>query len=380
MSQVPVISGVSPMLPTIPQGLLDQYNTLATEMTSGFGGSLNVIKPGKLDFTLIEGGNRRQVANGNVAGVLLGMAPHDHCVWYERAYMPGQEPETPDLVWNWADRNVFPDAVPPRIRQKVEKQGALRWDFAIKRRSVWALLSVAADGSASLNLETPYVFDVPSSSLYGRGKPEANMYSYSGLVSLCQRLSQPPQFRCSPAMFLTRINLDATSPVPGVVVFSPYIDRTNNAIQFLSNEVFENVLSMMFSQQVKDLLVVQDKLDWHGAGSAPQATPATPPVQAATEAPAPAATPNVPPAQSAATPVSPTATTVDTPQATVMSQSTQTQSSGTNNDTLARARTILNQANAAKQMATPQATAPAAASANAGVTAQAVNALADILG
>lgn len=296
--------------------------------------------------------------------------------------MPGQEPETPDLVWNWADRNVFPDAVPPRIRQKVEKQGALRWDFAIKRRSVWALLSVAADGSVALNLETPYVFDVPSSSLYGKGKPEANMYSYSGLVGLCQRMSQPPHFQCSPAMFLTRINLDATSPVPGVVVFSPCVDKETNGLQFLSNEVFQNVLAMMFSQQVKDLLVVQDKLDWHGAGSASQATPVTPPVQAATEAPAPAAAPNVPPVQptATATPVPPTATAVDAPQATVMSQSTQAQPSvATNSEALARARTILNQANAAKQMATPQAAAPAAASANAGVTAQAVNALADIL-
>lgn len=253
---VAVVSSTTP--PAIPQAMLDQYNALAVAMSSGFGASMNFIRPGKMNFKLIENGVAREVANNDVAGVLLGIAPHDYCTWYEKAYTPGQEPEQPDLMWIWPNQNVFPDALPAQFRKKQMINGKERWGFRVARRSVWALAFRDATGQIQLNLELPYILDITSMSMFGKSDPQINTYKFSGLMGLCQRLSQPPHFICSPSMFLTQILIDAASPVSGVVVFRPAM--SNGTPQYLDNGTFQQVLQLMMSQQVQDMLKIREKL------------------------------------------------------------------------------------------------------------------------
>lgn len=273
MSQLAVVTDGQP--PVVAQDLAQQYAALVASMNEGVGGTLNFIRPGKIDFTLVEGGNKRQVPNGQVAGVLLAVSPHDFCTWYQKSYTVGQEPEEPDLVWNWPDHNQFPDALPQELRKKQLINGKERWAFRVARRSVWALFS-NVNGQAMLNLSAPYILDMTSMSLYGQGNPQANMYKYSGLMSLCQRMSGNG-FICSPAMFLTAIVIDPQSPVSGVVNFCPQIN--NGQLAYLDNNTFQQVLQLALSQQVKDMLMVKEKLEWKN-GSGFQASPTPAPEQA----------------------------------------------------------------------------------------------------
>lgn len=291
MSNLPIIlqdNGGNP--PVLPEAMLAQYGALAEQMASGFTGAFNRIKPGKMDFTLVEGGVARRVDNGQVVGVCLGMAKHDYCSWYEKSYVDGQEPEQPDLVWEWADHNKFPDALPKQYQQKMNRQGQPRWDFRIARRSVWALVQPDAAGQPTLNIDNPYILDITSSSLYGASDTAAGLYKWSGLIQLCNRFSQPPNFICSPAMFLTQLRIDPQSTVAGVILFKPMI--TNGALAYLDSNTFMHVVEAMQSQAVKDMLQVREILGKETPAAAPvkpEPAPVVPPMQTATAPATPAA-------------------------------------------------------------------------------------------
>lgn len=257
---LPVQMTATSTAPAVPQELLARYNLATEAMMGGFGASFNRIKPNTLDFTLTENGNARQVQNGHVVGVLLGIAPHDHCVWYAKDYVPGQEPEEPDLVWVWTTQDTFPDALPEKYRKKVLINGKERWKFQIARRSVWALAKMNANNQMMLDLDNPYIMDITSMSMYGKGNPEAGTYKYSGLVNFCKRFSEPPMIQCSPSMFLTQILLDGAAKLAGVVVFRPMMAADNVNPQYLDEATFNQVLAAMFSQNVQEALKVQEKL------------------------------------------------------------------------------------------------------------------------
>lgn len=300
MSQVLPTPMAESVPPVLSAGLAEQYGALAQQFSEGFSGSFNRIKPGKADFTLIEGGVSRSVPNGAVAGVLLGFSSVDFCTWYEKKYAPGQEPEQPDLCWEWADHNTFPYALPAQFRQKVNEGGVERWPFRIARRSVWALVTTNPQtGDVTLGLQNPYVLDITSASLFGKSNTQLNEFKWSGLINFCNRFSQPPNFYCSPAMFMTQIMIDMQSPVPGVVVFRPNIAAGGMSPQYIDNTAFEAVVNAMLSQQVKDMLKVREILTWPRQSSAP----------AAPAAPATPAQPCAAPTAQTATPAAPQATT-----------------------------------------------------------------------
>lgn len=257
---LPVQITSTSVAPAVPQELLARYNLATENMMQGFGASFNRIKPNTLDFTLTENGNVRQVQNGHVVGVLLGIAPHDHCTWYAKEYVPGQEPEEPDLVWVWTNQSAFPDALPEKYRKKVLINGKERWKFQIARRSVWALAKINTSQQMMLDLDNPYILDITSMSMYGKGNPEAGTYKYAGLVNFCKRFSEPPMIQCSPSMFLTQILLDGAAKLAGVVVFRPMLSGDNVTPQYLDEATFNQVLTAMFSQNVQDALKVQEKL------------------------------------------------------------------------------------------------------------------------
>lgn len=253
----------SPLPPSLPQQLMAAYMAQAKTLSESFMGSFNRIKAGKADFTMIEAGVERHIPNGQLAGVLLGFAEHDFCTWYEKSYVPGQEPENPDLCWNWPDHNKFPDSLPDALKVKQNMNGVERWAFRIARRSVWALTSVNPEtGEFTLNLQNPYILDITSASMFGKSNVSLNEYKWSGLIGYCNRFSQPPNFYCSPAMFLTQILIDMQSPVPGVVVFRPSLSADGQTPQYLDSTTFELVVNSMLSQQVKEMLKVREILDY----------------------------------------------------------------------------------------------------------------------
>lgn len=276
MSQIIPVQAGQFTPPNIPQELAAHYASLVERMNSGFSANYNFIRPGKMDFTLTEGGVPRQVANGQVVGVCLGIAPHDFCTWYAKKYTPGQEPERPDLLWEWPNRDAFPDALPVQYRQKVMLNGSMRWDFRIARRSVWALATTDANGQMALNLSSPYILDITSMSLFGKSNTQVNQYRWSGLIGFCNRFSQPPHFVCSPSVFLTQLLLDATSSVSGVMVFRPMLSPDGNAPQYLDSATFSAVVNTMLSQQVQDMLKVREILDYTPAGASAQSAPEAP--------------------------------------------------------------------------------------------------------
>lgn len=315
MSNLPIVlqeSDNNP--PVLPQEMLAQYNAFAEQMTYGFQGAFNRIKVGKLDFGLVEGGVTRRVENGHVIGVCLGMASTDYCSWYEKTYEPGQEPEIPDLVWLWPDRSKFPAALPQQWHQKKNRQNQDRWDFRIARRSVWAL--VQPDPTTKqfyLNTETPFIFDITSASLYGKSDTTMNWYKWAGLIQLCNRFSQPPNFICSPAMFLTRIRIDPTSTVSGVVYFEPMLVQGEGTPMYLDSTTFTQVVQVMQSQTIRDMLQVREILEWP---KQPQQQTSAPGVQNTAQ---PTVQPqNVPPMQTATTVAQPMA--APTPQTTATMQ------------------------------------------------------------
>lgn len=362
MSNVALMVNATP--PAIPQSLLEQYNAMALQMGDGFQGTLNFIRPGKMNFKLVEGGSAREVNNGEVVAVLLGVAPHDHCTWYEKQYVQGQEPEEPDLVWEWPNQSVFPPALPEQFRRKQLINGKERWAFRVARRTVWALVARDANGVPSLNLQSPYILDITSMSMFGKSEPDANTYKFSGLMSLCQRLSQPPAFICSPSMFMTQILIDPAAPVSGVVVFRPAFQ--NGSPQYLDSDTFQNVLELMMSQAVKDMLKVREKLE-RGPRAAAPAQPASQPVSQTVSQPT-QAQPTNQPAQER-----PVSQPVSQPAQQVVPSE----------DLLAQAQAVLDGAAPAQpvsQPARPQgAGIPVAQGVNP-VTANAINALDGILG
>lgn len=342
MSQIIPVQAGQFTPPSIPQELAAQYASLVERMNSGFSANYNFIRPGKMDFTLTEGGVPRQVANGQVVGVCLGIAPHDFCTWYAKKYTPGQEPERPDLLWEWPNREVFPDALPAQYQQKILLNGSMRWDFRIARRSVWALATTDANGQMALNLSSPYILDITSMSLFGKSNTQVNQYRWSGLIGFCNRFSQPPHFICSPSMFLTQILLDAASSVSGVMVFRPMLSPDGNAPQYLDSATFSAVVNTMLSQQVQDMLKVREILDYTPGNAAP-AQPAAPVQQ-----PQPVAAPVQQPVQTATAPVTPQ------PAAPVQ-QPVQPSEAGTVDDLLGAASAVLY---GGAQAGTPQPAAP----------------------
>ena len=233
------------------------------------------LRPKKINFQVDGGGASIQLENNKVVGVLLGVAPHNFCTWYERKYQVGMEPTAPDLVWVQTTPDTFPDALPEQYRKKVNVGGNERWDFRIARRTVWALVTQDGNGQYMLDLDNPVIFDMTSASMYGKSDDASGTYKWAGMKQFCAKYSSAGH-SCSPLMFYTQIMLDINSPVQGVVVFRPVLNN-NGVPAFLDNDTYAMVVEKAQSAVVADMLKVTEILTY-GQNKVPQ----TPPVQAAT--------------------------------------------------------------------------------------------------
>ena len=274
MSQFPVVQPVS-QLPILNSDVLQTFTNVFDDAFNGFGGAnFRRIKVRKLDFALCENGAQEVVPANGLYAVLVGAAPVNHCVWYSRVYAPGQEPEAPDLTWIQHTPDTFPDALPVEFRRKQNVNGQERWAFQICRRTVWCVARIV-NGQLFLDTEKPYIFDLTSSSLFGKSIPEQNMYKWGGLRDVCRQYSTAT-FTCTPSMFLTQIVLDVNSPVQGVVMFKPMRDNNGNML-FLDESNLYQVQECAMRQSTQDLAVVREKLTYGDAPAQAQPTVSTTP-------------------------------------------------------------------------------------------------------
>lgn len=290
MSQFPVVQPVA-QLPILNSDVMQAFVNVFDDAFNGFGGAnFRRIKVRKLDFALCENGAQEVVPANGLYAVLVGAAPVNHCVWYSRVYAPGQEPEAPDLTWIQHTPDTFPDALPVEFRRKQNVNGQERWAFQICRRTVWCVARIV-NGQLFLDTEKPYIFDLTSSSLFGKSIPEQNMYKWGGLRDVCRQYSTAT-FTCTPSMFLTQIVLDVNSPVQGVVMFKPMRDNNGNML-FLDESNLYQVQECAMRQSTQDLAVVREKLTYGDAPAQVQTpvqptvsvTPAQSPVQAPVQTP-----------------------------------------------------------------------------------------------
>ena len=253
-------------LPVLPADVMQQMkHYMDDDFNDLGGGTMRFIRPRKSDFLLVDGGNQEVVYGHELFGVLICVAPTNHCVWYDREYAPGQEPSAPDLIWNQTAPDQFPDALPEMYRHKILRNGQERWGFQIRRRSVWALCRKDPNGQMMLDISRPFILDLTSMSLFGKSNPQQNAYKFAGLKDLCTQYSGNG-FICTPSMFMTQIFLDPNVSVAGVVVFRPARDAQGN-LSFLDAQTIQSVYAARTSQEVQDMRVVREKLDYTPDGS-----------------------------------------------------------------------------------------------------------------
>jgi hypothetical protein len=269
----------------MPQDLMA---ALRQDMENDFEGLANGnfrrIKPRKMDFVLYDNGTQTVVPANELYGVLVRAHPKMHCVWYERNYAPGQEPESPDLVWVQNEPDQFPDALPEKYRHKIIKDGRESWAFQICRRTIWVLFRKTPQG-ASIDINTPYVLDLTSMSMFGKGQPDQNTYKFGGLRNFCQTYTSQ-DFVLSPIMFPTQITLDANVSVSGVLNFRPMLTPQGHPC-ILNLDAIKQLRSLRDSDTVKSLLEIREKLDYKPNGGNPTVTTVQPaqPVQPVQQAP-----------------------------------------------------------------------------------------------
>ena len=291
MSNLPVVT-LGNNVPTVPADVLAGFAEMFNRTAQGFGTNFRRIRVGKTQFTLDNGQSKEIVPADRLFAVLVGVAEFNHCVWYERDYMPGQEPEAPDLVWIQRTNTDadYPAALPVQFRIKQMVNGAERWKYTILRRTVWAVIRTDINGQMILDVDNPYVLDLTSMSLFGKGIPEQNMYKWSGLIDLCRSYSST-NATITPSMFVTQLILDPNVSVNGVVNFRPSRDA-NGMMSLLDTNTLMRVFDCMRSDKVAELLKVREKNEYGAAPADVQPVyqqPAPAPMQQ--PAPAPMAQP-----------------------------------------------------------------------------------------
>lgn len=282
---VPLQYSTNGLMPQLPAELLAAFQQEQQETFAGFdGGNFRRIKARLRDFVLQENGNATPVGGNELYGVCLGAAPFNHCVWYEREYAQGQEPEQPDLMWVQRTQDYIPDALPQQFHKKIIRQGSERWAFQILRRTVWCLLRPTANGQLSIDMDNPFVFDLSSMNLYGKSFPEQNLFKWNGLAALCKQFSNA-SFPVLPYFFATQIVLDPNATVGSVVMFRPEREA-NGAFRFLDGQTIMALREVRERPSTKDLFEIREKLDYKGNGNAVSATAPVSPAPSVPVAPA----------------------------------------------------------------------------------------------
>lgn len=302
-----------------------------------FNSSFRSISFKGFQFTLRDAGSETVHPSPNLPVVILGMAPDNHCTWYRNAYDGTKENVQPDAVWY--QKQPVPANVPASV---LAKSADGRNQYQISRRIVVALLRENhTTGQMYIDLDSPYVMDCGSMSVFGDDIPDQWAFSLAGLIRFCSRA------KVLPLHFVTNVIFDRRQSVPSIR-FVP--SNQNGQLLFLDADSLAQVYRVATSQTVTDMLHVRLIPDPNAA------------VQQAAQPvaqPAPAAAPVQPVAPVA--PVQPVAP-MPQPVAPAMQQTMCTQpapavAAPSTNDLMAQATQAAAQANAMLNQAAPVAPA-----------------------
>ena len=315
-----------------------------------FNSSFRSISFKGFQFTLRDAGSETVHPSPNLPVVILGMAPDNHCTWYRNAYDGTKENVQPDAVWY--QKQPVPANVPASV---LAKSADGRNQYQISRRIVVALLRENhTTGQMYIDLDSPYVMDCGSMSVFGDDIPDQWAFSLAGLIRFCSRA------KVLPLHFVTNVIFDRRQSVPSIR-FVP--SNQNGQLLFLDADSLAQVYRVATSQTVTDMLHVRLIPDpnaavQQAAQPVAQPAPAAAPVQPVAQ-PAPAAAPVQPVAPVA--PVQPVAP-MPQPVAPAMQQTMCTQpapavAAPSTNDLMAQATQAAAQANAMLNQAAPVAPA-----------------------
>ncbi len=247
----------------LPAEVMTNMAAIYDESFSGLGGlGIRRIRVGKAGFILQDGQNKEHVPFDQLFGVFVGSNTTNHAVWWIKDYMPGQEPEEPDLCWLMPTPDTYPDAMPQQFRKKINKNGRDVWAYQILRRVAFVLMR-NVNGQSYLDMDKPYIMDISSMSLFGKGMPEQNMYKWAGIRDLCSQNSSSTM-QVYPSMFITKIVVDVNAP-SGVVMFMPMRDQQTGQLKFLDNNLIIQIHDVAQRSTTRDMLKIREKLTLEGA-------------------------------------------------------------------------------------------------------------------
>lgn len=260
----------------LPAEVLASMAAMYDESFAGLGGvGFRRIRVGRDSFILQDGQNKEKIPFDQLFGVFVGSSPVNHAVWYAKDFVPGQEPEEPDLVWLMPTPDTFPDALPHQFRKKVNKNGREVWAFQILRRVAFVLMRNVG-GQFLLDIDKPYIMDLSSMSLFGKGMPEQNMYKWSSLRDMCAQNSTAAM-QIMPSMFVVKIVVDANAP-SGVVMFMPMRNNSGH-LQYLDGDLLMSVHDCAQRPATRDQLKIREKLGMAAAPAQPVQNAYQPPIQ-----------------------------------------------------------------------------------------------------
>lgn len=239
-----------------------------------YNGVFNVlaIKGGR--FRLRSGGEEKVLEQAGLNVVILGIGAENYNAWYKDGYDEKSSDNVPPTAL-WGENDEVPSNVPASVLQKDEK-GFNK--YAIRRRMVVALADVNAEkGTATIDTEKLYIFDVNAKSNFGSTIAMGNISAY-GLGGYVNYLNSK---RIFPAMLLTRIVFDTSESVPAVR-FIPMCNAQNEPVLLnqINPELLNDVIKTIQDKKVAPLLEVKKTGATEGQTVNPQA-PAEDPNDAA---------------------------------------------------------------------------------------------------
>lgn len=249
------MSQVALTAPTLPQEMLDAMQASIANIFSPVSiGSYRFIRADVRGIKLCVGnGESTETEIVPYVGsqfVFLGSAPYKHCIWYESPYQEGSSMR-PTLIWYDKNDGTFPDDYPKQFHKKIKTATGEKWAHQIKFRTAWAYLRSDTDGSKFIDFENFYIFDIPSSALFGDKDPSGSGgLTWAGMARYCDRVSKQLRQLVTPHMFLTEFVQGANQ---GRVFFKPMP-------QILDGETIQDIWSFAQSTIVKEALNVQEIL------------------------------------------------------------------------------------------------------------------------
>ena len=203
-------------------------------------------------FSFVEAGNKTMYPSLDLYCVILGQGPDNHCSLYNKGYDEvSSENESPLFVW-YEKENVPPE-VPAQFLGDDKTPPAWRRH----RRLVVAVLQGTPTGAdCVLDLEHPYILDISTTALYGQDDMNRWIFSYAGLMRLCNRT------RVLPMHFVTKISFELIRTSNGRDVntlrFTP-CNRDGHLV-YLPMDVQHQVARVATSEEVRNMVKITPKV------------------------------------------------------------------------------------------------------------------------